>query len=49
MRADVRPDPLDENPLKTLTEEGGKAQVSQVILRLGVGDFVDWNMVLFLV
>ena len=49
VRAYVWPYPLNQNPLKPLAEEGGEAQVSQVILRLGVWNFVDRDVVFFLV
>ena len=42
------PDPLDEEPFQSLTEEGGEAKISELILRLGDGNLIDGKVILFL-
>ena len=45
----VWPYPLDEEPFQPLAEEWGQAKIPQLILRLGLGDFVDGEVVFFLI
>ena len=49
MGADVWPDPLDQKPLKSLAQEGCKAKISKVILRLWGWDFIDGEVVFFFI
>ena len=44
----VWPDPLDQEPFQSLTEEGGEAKISELILRLGDGNLIDGKVILFL-
>ena len=49
MMAYIGPDPLDEEPFQPLAEEWGQSKISQLILRLGLWNFVDGEVMFFLV
>ena len=49
MVLNIGPDPFDEKPFQELADEGCEAKVSKVILRLGLGNLVNREMVFLLV